>query len=106
MDKPTELAPAPACRIGMSCSMPALVTYLLRGALIQNGLSEDDAKRVAMETSADEAHPALFNVRVLTRDGTTREVLRIEDEAHLNSVINRATTCGYLVADVKRILEA
>lgn len=102
----TPPASCPVGRPGMACSMPQMVTYLLRGSLVKHGLSDDDSRKVVVTPDVgDEAHPALFEVRVALPDGTDRQLLRIEDEDHLNRVINRATTCGYLVADIHAALE-
>lgn len=107
-----DTSPSPAvcpigkARPGMACSMPQMVTYLLRGALVHHGLSDEDSRRVVVTADVgDSATPALFEVRVVDRTGQDRQVLRIEDEKHLNEVVNKATTCGYLVADINRILE-
>lgn len=96
---------AKVCQTPMACSIPQMVTYLIRGALIHRGLPEDDAKRVTL-TDATEGHPAIASLRVLDRYGQEREVIRIEDEAHLNRVVNEANTCDRLVREVRAVLEA
>jgi len=102
-----EVCPIGKARPGMHCSLPQMVTYLLRGALVHHGLSDEASRRVVITADVgDAATPALFEVRVVDRTGQDRQILRIEDEKHLNEVINKATTCGYLVADITRILES
>ena len=96
---------AAVCQTPMACSIPKMVTYLIRGALVHHGLSDEDSRRVSVYNNDDETKSCIAVIRVLDRHGGERELIRVEDEAHLNRIVNSTTKCGFLVSDINTILE-